>query len=775
MRFRIRVRGIVQGVGFRPFVYRLAKKSGLTGYVLNDTAGVLIEVSGERKNIELFLDELRSSPPPRARIDEIAAEEIEETTRFADFTIASSKHAQQDFVSVSPDIATCDQCLSELTDPRDRRYHYPFLNCTNCGPRFSIVEDIPYDRGCTTMKTFLMCPTCKQEYDDPLNRRFHAQPNACNRCGPHVCLTDASGVHLPCEDAIAETARLIAKEKIIAIKGLGGYHLCCDATCAEAVQRLRKRKHRQEKPFALMMSSVKQAAQHCTISSFEQKLLTSPARPIVLLVRRVDCTLPGDIAGGSRYLGVMLPYTPLHHLLCRDIERPLVMTSGNVSDEPIAYTEEEAYRRLASIADAFLIHDRVINTRVDDSVVACVDDEILTFRRSRGYAPQPFSLGQDYRKNLLAVGGHSKNTFCIVRDGSAVVSHHIGDLENLEAITAFEQSIEHYQKLFRCDEPALVVCDLHPNYASTAFAKNYARRNAIPLYKVQHHHAHLAAVLGEQNIHGNVIGVVFDGSGYGGDGTLWGGEFLIGSRHAYRRVGTFQPVGLPGGEAALREPWRMGLSYLYELYGSSIPSDACKLLHDMVESRQFTLVLRLLSKGLHCPRSSSVGRLFDAVSSLVGICGVAGYEGQAAVELEQVALTDCTDLYSFDIVREGDLQVVHTLPVIRDLVNALRSQADAGNLAGRFHQTLARIAVEMCRLLRKSEHIDRVVLAGGVFQNRLLLKLLVQLLSEQGFEVYWPHIFPPGDGALSLGQAVVGCGILTGHLTPESTTSVCEG
>jgi len=742
---------VVQGVGFRPFVYQLATKHKLTGWVLNTSSDVKIEVEGEREALEQFLAELEREVPPLARIEDITAVSAP-PVGYTKFEIRRSLEQEGRYQLVSPDIATCDACKSELLSPGDRRYRYPFTNCTNCGPRFTIIEDIPYDRPKTTMRRFVMCSDCQREYDDPLNRRFHAQPNACPQCGPSLELVDGNGKTVSVDDVIATTSKLLREGKIIAIKGLGGFQLACDATSDEAVELLRARKRRPYKPLAIMLATLEQVKEHCFVSAEEEKLLTSHQCPIALLRWKNDSLVSKKVAPGLKYLGVMLPYTPLHHLLLRETGLPLVMTSGNISEEPIAKDNGEALRRLDGIADYFALHNRDIHARYDDSVAMVELERPQLIRRARGYAPYPIHLPFSTKKQVLACGAELKNTFCITKDDHAFISQHIGDMENLETLEHFENTIELYKKLFRL-EPEVVAYDLHPEYLSTNYAKE--RANGLTLIGVQHHHAHIVSCMVENGVQEPVIGVAFDGTGYGSDGTIWGGEFLVADYKSFSRVGHLEYVPMPGGAAAIERPYRMAFSYIFNLLGDSVLGQDLPFLKD-VDSYEKEVMKQQIEKRINCPPTSSCGRLFDGVSALLGIRGKVDYEAQAAVELEMAApdQIDEAEAYPFSIVEQDGVKIVK----LRELFEAIIH--DVGHLpvaiiSLRFHHTIARMIAEMCRLIAKERGLHKVALSGGVFQNRLLLRLAVAALEKEGFEVLTHSLVPTNDGGISLGQAVI--------------------
>ena len=761
---RISITGVVQGVGFRPFVYNLARRLGVRGWVLNHSGGVDIEVEADPETLTAFLAGLRAEAPPLARIASLEATPIP-SNGYTTFEIRHSEAQAGRFVLISPDVATCPDCLRELFDPADRRYRYPFINCTNCGPRFTIITDIPYDRPHTTMRVFPLCDACRAEYENPADRRFHAQPNACPECGPHLTLLAKD--EATAAGALADAVERLLQGEIIAVKGLGGFQLACDATAAEAVQRLRERKHRPHKPFAVMVASLEEARLYCEISSEEAALLTSPQAPIVLLRRRTPEGAVGrapvapEVAPNQHTLGLMLPYTPLHHLLLHDVGRPLVMTSGNLSEEPIAKDNEEALERLADIADAFLLHDRDIYARYDDSVVQVSQfanpksgsptPKLQIMRRARGYAPfpipLPFEVGQ-----VFAAGPLLKNTFTLTRERYAFVSQHIGDLENLETLEHYEAALATYQRLFRI-APERVVCDLHPDYLSTRFAEDFARAHGLPApTRVQHHRAHLAACLADNGWPrdgGPVIGVALDGTGYGDDGAIWGGEWFLGDYDGMRRVAHLEPLPLPGGDAATRAPWRIAVAYLHALLEpEDFPADLCFAGFCPGEAG---FIRQQIEKGLNVPRTTSMGRLFDAVSALLGVRSEISYEAQAAMELEQLAW-GAQDWRPFPFAIEDD--VVRLAPLFYALLETLERGVALPDIAARFHATVARMVLEVCVRLRDASGVTTVALSGGVFQNALLLDLTVPVLEAADFDVLVHHQVPCNDGGLSLGQAV---------------------
>jgi hydrogenase maturation protein HypF len=717
-------------------VHHLAHARGLSGYVLNSTLGVTIEIEGPEQDQQRFLEELRQRPPVLAVIDEILEETLP-TVGDSGFVIRESQPAAAGLVLVPPDIATCPDCISDFRDPANRRFGYPFTNCTNCGPRYSIIQDVPYDRRFTTMAEFRMCPACEAEYHDPSDRRFHAQPNACPECGPWVELWDHERQLQKGTAAIHETQRLLAGGRILAIKGLGGFHLACDAANEDAVKLLRERKRRTDKPFALMAADIDVVEQLCEVSAADRTALTSPRRPIVLMPRRANAGVSQQLAPGIGWLGVMLPYTPLHHLLFEGGAFPaLVMTSGNLSEEPIASLNEEVAPRLHPLADYVLLHNRTIHTRVDDSVVRTFKGRERTLRRSRGYAPHPIDLGFPVSE-VLACGGEIKNTFCLTKQHYAIISQHIGDLENLETMQVFQDTLRHMQRFFRVS-PRAVAHDLHPQYLTTRFALSLEGMRKVG---VQHHHAHIASCMAENRLASKVIGVAFDGTGYGTDGKIWGGEILVCDFTGFDRAAHFRYVPLPGGDAAVRQPWRSALAYLRDA-----GLDPAPILKD-VPPRALDVVERMLAGRLNTVDCCSCGRLFDAVAAILGIRLEANYEGQAAMELEAIA-EPTDEAYPFDL----DGHIID----FRETVRAMVRDANVPALASsRFHNTLAKAALETCVKLRAQERLNRVCLSGGTFQNVRLLELTIGKLRAAGFEVYIHALLPPNDGGLCLGQAVV--------------------
>jgi hydrogenase maturation protein HypF len=799
-RAQVRVEGTVQGVGFRPYVHRLAGELGLAGFVLNDSRGVLIEVEGSAAAVDRFLSRLRPDAPPLAVLERLTVSEREPTGP-SGFEIRPSPRGEPANAPVTPDSATCADCLRELHDPGDRRYRYPFINCTNCGPRFTIVRAVPYDRPFTTMAGFEMCADCRSEYEDPSDRRFHAQPNACPRCGPSVRLVAAGGSEVPDAggsevpgaggsevpgpggfevpgagggDPIAAAAAALRDGRIMAVKGIGGFHLACRADDESTVATLRARKHREDKPFALMAASPEAAAKLVTLGAAERELLCAQQRPIVLAPRRRQAPVAPSVAPGALELGVMLPYSPLHHLLLTDCGlRALVMTSANVSDEPIAYRDDDALHRLAGIADLMLTHDRPIQTRTDDSVVRVVsapggrrglqpptpiEPARIFLRRSRGYVPASLTLPDAAGRPLLACGAELKNTFCVAKGDRAWVGHHIGDLQNYETLSSFTVGIEHFERLFAV-APEVVVHDLHPEYLSTQYALE--REGTEPI-GVQHHHAHLAACLAEHAQRGPAVGAIFDGTGYGTDGTVWGGELLVGDVAASRRAGHLVPVRLPGGERAIREPWRMACAWLAAAESAPSGEVAPKIpptLSERVSAQAWRQVSGLVRSGLNSPLTSSMGRLFDAVAAICGVRTAVNYEGQAAIELEAACDPFERRSYSIELVTDAasdaGLLLIDPRAAIRAVAADIARGVPVAAVASRFHAAVASVTVEACSRLAETHDTDLVALGGGVFQNRRLLESVSGGLAAAGLRALVPELLPIGDGGISYGQAAV--------------------
>jgi len=755
-RVRVSIHGAVQGVGFRPFVYRLAADLGLTGWVSNSPQGVAIETEGEVSRIVEFLHRLEVEKPPRASIQSLESWQLD-PVGYQRFEIRPSEAEGERTALVLPDIAACGECLSEVFDPANRRYSYPFTNCTNCGPRFSIIEALPYDRANTSMRRFAMCDQCREEYGNPSDRRFHAEPNACPVCGPQLELWDGRGMLLARrEEALENAAEVIRQGKALALKGLGGFQLIVDARDDEGVRALRHRKRRAEKPFALMYPSIEAVELDCEVGDLERRLLRSPESPIVLLRRRAaeeggprrgGSLIAPSVAPQNPYLGVMLPYTPLHHLFMRRVGCPVVATSGNLSEEPICTNEQEALERLHGIADLFLVHNRPIARHVDDSIVRVMLGRELVLRRARGYAPLPIRV-RGRLPPMLGVGGHLKNTIAASIGDMVFLSQHIGDLETAQAYDAFQRVTASFRELYAL-QPAAIACDAHPDYLSSRFAE----RDGLPVRRVQHHHAHVLACMGENDLTGEVLGVSWDGTGYGLDGTVWGGEFLRVADTTFERVAHFRTFRLPGGETAIREPRRAALGLLFEIFG-----DALFEMDELVPLGAFSAqVLRvlhgMLARGVNAPRTSSAGRIFDAIASIAGLRQETHFEGQAAMELEYAlegARTEET--YPFHSRRADPLQIIDWEPMVREILVEVRGHGPVAHIAARFHNTLAEMIVAVARRARQ----ERVVLTGGCFQNRYLTERAVKRLQAEGFRPYWHQRIPPNDGGIALGQILAG-------------------
>ncbi|UCH20806.1 MAG: carbamoyltransferase HypF [Deltaproteobacteria bacterium] len=744
---RLKVNGIVQGVGFRPFVYNLANQYNLSGEVANTSSGVTIHVEGNLKDLESFARDLTEKHPPLAHIVEI--EQYDEVVNNRKgFRIQKSEGAAAMSTLISPDVSICEDCRRELFDRRDRRYGYPFINCTNCGPRYTIINDIPYDRPKTSMKHFKMCPQCQAEYDDPNNRRFHAQPNACDTCGPHVALYDNQCHPIQVHDPIVETANLIKQGYIVAIKGLGGFHLAVDAENDQAVAALRKRKHREEKPLALMSFDLDFIRKFTEVSESDESLLTSIQRPIVLLRKKEPNSISPQIAPRNRYFGVMLPYTPLHYLLLTHDFTALVMTSGNLSEEPIAIDNEDAFKRLGNIADYFLIHNRDIYLRSDDSIVRRSSGSNRFIRRSRGYVPVPVFLKKDIA-SILACGAELKNTICITKGKMAFLSQHIGDLENLATYEFFRLTIRHMKRILEV-EPEIMAHDMHPDYLSTRWA---LKQQGIVKIPVQHHHAHIVSAMTENKIEGPAIGLSFDGTGYGTDGAIWGGEILIADEKKFSRAAHFAYTPMPGGTAAIKNPWRMAVSYLYDAFGEDLWNLNLPLLQT-IDAKKLKVIIQMIVKRVNSPDTSSLGRLFDGVAAIVGLRNYVAFEGQAAMELEMTADVAVDAIYDYEW-HAGDIIKISPRPIIREVVKDMHQGIDPSVISARFHRTLIKLFTELCQVIRKETTLNRVVLSGGVFQNSLLLTGLISALEKQSFEVFTHTLVPTNDGGICLGQAMV--------------------
>jgi len=747
--YKIEITGISQGVGFRPFIYRLAREEGLTGSVRNDAAGVTVEAFGSRVALDRFVRRLIAEAPAPARLKSVRASLLKFEHRLH-FEITASELRTERRVSIPADMATCDECVAEIFDRADRRFGYAFTNCTNCGPRFTITLDVPYDRSATTMAPFAMCPECRREYEDPGNRRFHAEPNACPECGPRLRLIGAVGEELASNDPIDEVSSGLCGGLIVALKGLGGFHLVCDATSPSAVARLRLRKHRDEKPFAVMVREVEDAERLVLLCPAERALLCSPERPIVLARRHPDVGLAAEVAPETPLVGIMLAYTPLHHLLLAAAQRPLVMTSGNQSDEPIAYCNDEALRRLAGIADLFLIHDRGIVTRCDDSVARVVAGAPTVLRRSRGYLPRPVPVDPPFERPVLAVGAQLKNAFCLGSGDSIWFGPHIGDLDGLETYEAFEESIARMED-FVGVKPEIVAHDLHPDYLSTRYA--LGRKRCVTV-AVQHHHAHVTSAMAEHGLAGPVLGVAFDGSGLGSDGTMWGGELLLADLTGFDRIATLRPVALAGGDRAVREVWRLALALIEDAFAGSFDAFERLELFSRIDVDAATTVRRMITSGLNTANAHGVGRYFDAIGALLFARQRAAYEGQVATMLNNFADPLETGVYDFVLHRDGNPWSLDLRPMVRRIVQEVIGGVDRCRIAARFHNTLVKGTAAMVRAALAEHGQVPVVLSGGCFQNPRLAQGILDALA--GFApVYLPREVPPGDGGIALGQAMV--------------------
>jgi hydrogenase maturation protein HypF len=732
-------------------VYNLALQHDLKGEVANTAAGVSILIEGPPEGIRAFETDLTAKCPPLAHVVEISAH-AESVKPFAEFRIVKSRGQARMATLISPDVSICDDCRQELFDPADRRYLYPFINCTNCGPRYTIIDDIPYDRPKTSLRHFKMCAACQAEYDDPTNRRFHAQPNACEQCGPHVSLHDHRRKPVTTDNPIKAAADCIRQGQIVAVKGLGGYHLVVDALNSEAVLRLRRRKLREEKPFAIMSGGLDSIREYARVRSEEEALLTSIQRPIVLLQKKSPNPISEAVAPGNKYWGVMLPYTPLHYLLFEHQFAALVMTSANLSEEPIAIDNDDAFERLADIADYFLIHNRDIYLRSDDSILKHTAGHGRYIRRSRGYVPIPIFLDQTVPA-ILACGAELKNTICLTKGEKAFLSQHIGDLENMVTLDFFKLTVEHLERILEI-QPDIIACDMHPDYLSTRYAKEQTK---IPVIEVQHHHAHIVSCMAEHKLEGAVIGLAFDGTGYGTNGTIWGGEVLVAEAKQFKRVAHLAEVPMPGSTAAIKEPWRMALSYLRATYGDNLRNLDLPLLKQ-IGAQKVNIIVAMMEKAVNCPQTSSLGRLFDAVAAIAGIRERVNFEGQAAMELEMLADGHSESIYDIQWTSQAPIKILPQT-IIRGVVQDIQNGMSPADISIRFHRTLIVLFGEICATIRRDYDLNRVVLSGGCFQNSLLLKGLIGQLEAQHFEVFAHRQVPANDGGIALGQALVAASI----------------
>ena len=747
----MKVNGIVQGVGFRPFIFQLAEAYGLNGEVANTSSGVSIHVEGGAEQVAAFETDLAEKSPPLSYIVEIIGQ-TDTIRNYPDFTIAKSKGKAKVSTLISPDVSVCKDCLAELFDPADRRYHYPFINCTNCGPRYTIIDDIPYDRPKTSMRHFKMCAACQSEYDDPSNRRFHAQPNACADCGPHVHLYDNRRKRIFQKDPIEKTGQLLKQGDILAVKGLGGYHLAVDATNTDAVKRLRRRKLREEKPFAVMSLDLASIGRYALVGEVEEKLLTSIQRPIVLLSKKNVTCLSPEVAPRNKYFGVMLPYTPLHYMILEQGFIALVMTSGNLSEEPIAIDNDDAFNRLSDIADYFLIHNRKIYLRSDDSIVRNMAGAKRFLRRSRGFVPIPIFLKNEIPP-ILACGAELKNTICVTKQNKAFLSQHIGDLENLATYEFLKLTATHLKRILDID-PEIIAYDMHPDYLSTRFAQEQPVAHKI---QIQHHHAHIVSCMAEHKLEGPVIGLSFDGTGYGIDGAIWGGEILIAEEGNFERAGHLAYVPMPGGTAAIKAPWRMAVSYLKDAYGQGFHELGLGVLNE-IEGEKLKIVSEMITKGVNAPLTSSLGRLFDGVAAICGIRRQVNFEGQAAMELEMLAADAAESTYEYEWLAD-DSYKIKPAPIIMGIVKDLQDGKSLADISAKFHWTLICLFADLCTVIQKDRNLNRVVLSGGVFQNSILLTGLIKALEKRNFKVFSHQQVPTNDGGIALGQAVAAAAV----------------
>lgn len=747
----IHINGIVQGVGFRPFIYNLALIHRLTGWVRNSASGVDIEVTGSEEDLNAFLAAISQSAPPLAIIDTVDHQEID-LHEFDGFHIFHSEDQPTDFIPVSPDIAICSDCQSELFDPQDRRYRYPFINCTNCGPRFSIVKEIPYDRPKTTMSGFSMCPACRAEYENPRDRRFHAQPIACPDCGPQVWLEIAPGERqYENEAGIQQARQMLGEGKILAVKGLGGFHLVCDSTNLAAVNTLRTRKQRPAKPFALMALNLEIIREYIHLTPAAETLLTSPQAPIVLMPGKPGTDIAESVAPGANKLGFMLPYTPLHLLLLEPapgFPTVLVMTSGNLSEEPVIHQNQVARNKLAGFVDAFLMHDRPIHRRIDDSVFTVVDEQPYPIRRARGYAPNPIRLSYS-TPEILAAGAEMKNTFCLTRDKYAFISHYIGEMENWETYQDYQKAIADYEHLFRI-QPQAIGFDLHPDYMATTYAQERSERENLKAYPIQHHHAHLAACMAEHGIdpEERIAGLIYDGTGFGADRTIWGGEVLVGNCLDFSRAYYLRPVPLPGGDLTIHKPARMALS---TLWAYKLPWAADLAPVQYLSEMELNILSTQLENQVNTPLTSSMGRLFDAVSALIGVRMEISYEAQAAIELEALADEDELEYYPWRLAG----QVIDMGAMLHAILNDLSQGVPLSVISARFHNTIAQLSLGIAKAIRAEHGIQHIALSGGVWQNLYLLKRTLTLLRQDGFQPLVHHTLPTNDECIALGQAII--------------------
>jgi hydrogenase maturation protein HypF len=740
------VEGIVQGVGFRPFVYNLAKKFGLKGWVNNNSEGVYIDIEGAEENIDKFLKCLENDPPPLAKIEKITIKD-DKVYNYCNFEIKESEVCLDKITFISPDIATCSECTEDILNFNNRRQGYAFTNCTNCGPRFSIIKALPYDRDKTTMSEFKMCNECNSEYLDPTNRRFHAQPNACDECGPELWIEDYKGNRLDIEDHINFAQNMLSEGKIFAIKGLGGFHLACDGLNEDAVHNLRERKKRPFKPLAVMIKDIETVNKYCKVNQLEEKILTGIKKPIIILNQKESFNLPRNIAPNQKTMGVMLPYTPIHILLFSQKLNVLVMTSANVNGLPIEYKDSSAREGLSGIVDYFLMHNREIHVPVDDSVLKVVDKQQTIIRRARGFAPEPFKWTN--MRNILACGPNMKNTFCISKDGFLFLSQFNGDLQNLETYEHYKENIEHFKKIFSFS-PKFIAYDMHPGYMSTKYALEYD----LPKIAVQHHHAHIVSCMFENNLEEKVIGVCFDGTGYGSDGKIWGGEFFICNRLEFTRAAHLDYIKMPGGEKAIKEPWRMGVSYIYKsLIKQRDKHEVNEMIFELYSKRGIDLI-NILNSNINCTETSSMGRLFDAMANIIGISNIVTYEGQASIELEAISSIDIEESYTYKVLK-SDMYIMEPYEIIIEALNDKKKGVSTKIIASKFQNTIVNFTVSICGSIREDSGLNEVVLSGGVFQNCFLLKKICCNLKKNKFQVYTHKDLPTNDGGVAVGQIII--------------------
>jgi len=740
------VEGIVQGVGFRPFVYNLAKIFGLKGWVNNNSQGVYIDVEGSNEELDKFVKVLKNNPPPLARIEKITIK-TDKLLNYCDFKIKESEKSLDKITFISPDIATCSECTEDILNLNNRRRGYAFTNCTNCGPRFSIIKELPYDRCKTTMNKFKMCKECNSEYLDPTNRRFHAQPNACRECGPELWIEDSKGNKLDIEEPISFTQNMLSQGKIFAIKGLGGFHLACDGLNETSVSNLRERKKRPFKPLAVMMNDIKTVREYCTVNQLEEKILTGIKKPILILAQKGSYNLPQEIAPNQKTIGVMLPYTPIHILLFSQKIKVLIMTSANINGLPIEYKDDSAREGLAGIVDFFLMHNREIYVPIDDSVLKVVDEKQTIIRRARGFVPEPFKTTNI--KNILACGPNMKNTFCISKEGFLFLSQFNGDLENLETYEHYKNNVEHFKKIFSFS-PEFIVHDMHSGYMSTKYALEYDLRRIA----VQHHHAHIVSNMFENKLEQKVIGVCFDGTGYGTDGKIWGGEFFICDRLESTRVAHLDYIKMPGGEKAIKEPWRMAVSYLYKSLSSQRSKEEVNDMIFKLYGDKAINLIKILELNINCIETSSMGRLFDAMANIIGITDVVTYEGQASIELEAISDIDIDDSYNYKVIKR-DTYIIEPYEMIIDALNDKIKEVSSKIITSKFQNTIVNLTISICEQIREDSHINEVTLSGGVFQNAFLLKKICLNLRNSNFKVYTHKDLPSNDGGIAIGQIII--------------------